>query len=274
MESDLIPPNTVDPAKEASRREGELVKPFTEHLEDLRKVLIKSLLAVGVVCAVCFFFTERIVAVYEWPLTSMLGSSPQGVDAGRKILRSLSPADAFMVSLKAVVVTGLILASPVVFYLVWSFVRPGLTDRERRVAIPIFAGGTVCFLTGVAFCYFVVLRLALGFFWRYTMSMGVDPDWTIGNYMSFTAMFLLSFGIIFEMPVLSAFLAWLGLVSGDLLTKNRRYAYVILVFLAAVLTPGPDFVSTLLMLGPMVILYELSIRVIRMVEKRGMEGKN
>jgi len=261
--SALAEPSTRERVKENAR---ELVKPFTEHLEDLRTVLIKSIVAVAIVCGVCLFFTDDIVRLYERPLASLGDQSDGAKEFTHAMLRSLHPADAFMTSIKVVVVTGLILSSPIVFYFLWSFVQPGLKPREQKLVIPVFAGGLLFFLLGVAFCYLVVLRLCLGFFYSYSMKMNIRPEWSIDNYISFVSMMMLAFGVVFEMPVLSAMLAKIGLVSSRFLSSKRLHAYLIIAIVAGVITP-PDVFSQVLLIVPMIGLYEVSIFVIKLIEK-------
>ncbi len=254
------------PPEERPLADQDLVKPFTEHLEDLRYVLIKSLVAVAITCVVCLYFTDDIVHIYEWPLTSLAGSLPEAKDLSHSMLRSLHPADAFMMSIKVVVVTGLIFASPFIFYFIWGFIRPGLNPHEKRVAIPVFAGGILFFLLGVIFCYFVVLRICLRFFYTYTVKMNIQPDWSVDNYISFVAMLLLAFGLVFEMPVLAACLAKFKLITSRFLTAKRLHAYLVIAILSAILTP-PDVFSQTLLIIPMIGLYEFSILVIKSIEK-------
>lgn len=263
--NEIMPVDGAGLGEEAS---GEVVKPFTEHLEDLRFVLIKSLAALGICSAVCLYFAGEIMRVFEWPLNRLIvENGAKADDVKRLLLRSLHPADAFMISIKVVVVTGLIVASPLIIYFLWQFVSPGLTSRERRTAVPIFAGGLVFFLAGVAFCYFVVLRICLSFFYSYTVRMAIQPDWTIDNYISFVSLMLIAFGVVFEMPVVAALLAKFRLITSQYLCAKRLMAWFIIAIIAALVTP-PDVLSQILLIVPMIGLYEISILIIRVIEKR------
>jgi sec-independent protein translocase protein TatC len=245
--------------------EAGAVKPFTEHLEDLRGVLIRSLVALGVACAACLYFTDDIIKIFEWPLTSVAERIGSGAELRKTLLRSYHPTDALMVSFKVVIVTGLILASPYIFYQIWRFVRPGLKIHERHLAIPAFAAGVILFLTGVAFCYFLLLRFCLGFCWDYTLKMNVQPDWSIDNYISFVSFMMLAFGVVFEMPILAALLTKLQLINSRLFTGKRRYFYFGIAIVSALLTPS-DFISMPMMIVVMIGLYEFSIFIIKWVE--------
>lgn len=236
-------------------QKGKDAKTFLEHLEDLRGVLIKSLLAVAVSAAVCFFFIAKIIDFFKRPLFAAIKTSG---DMGPAILRSLNPSEVFVISIKAVVVVAIIIASPVIFYQLWRFILPGLTRRESSLAIPVFTWSVFFFFLGVAFSYFVVLKVSLWFFWEYTVRMGIRPEWTFKDYMSFVSVLLLAFGIIFEMPVLSAVLAKLKLINSKTLSEKRLYAILIIFIVAAVITP-PDVFSQVLLAVPMIGLYEISI---------------
>jgi sec-independent protein translocase protein TatC len=260
--------NDVDhPHHDAANSESEInpvqgeAKPFLEHLEDLRWVIIKSLIVMVIFGTVCFLFSDRIVDFFKAPLMSMGSFSASADSLGKGVLRSLHPADFLVTSLKLAALVGLMLASPFVLYFFWSFIAPGLTTSERRAVLPIFISGLFFFLLGVWFCYRVVLKISLYFLWKYTLDRGIMPDWTFDNYISFVSMMMLAFGLTFEMPVVFAFLAKFGLINYRTLTTKRRYAYFILVVLAAIITP-PDVASLIILSIPMIGLYELSILVV------------
>ena len=250
--------------KDEAELEEKEVKPLSEHLEDLRRVLLKSVIAVGVGTFACFYFAGPIVHVLERPFFDMLRSTGQGEGA---VLVSLKPAEVFMVSCKAALAAAIILTSPYVLYQLWTFVSPGLTGKERRVVIPILASALIFSLIGIAFCYFFVLRLCLAFFWNYSNYMGVKQQWTIGSYLSFAVTLLVAFAIAFEMPVAAALLAKFNLVRSRWLAGKRLHAALVIFIVAAILTP-PDVVSQLLLAFPMLGLYELSILAARLLETR------
>jgi sec-independent protein translocase protein TatC len=251
----------------------EETKPFLDHLEDLRWVLIKSLIVIAVFVTLSFLFTDQIVEFFKGPLLSMGSFSASTDSLSKGVLKSLHPADFLVTSLRLSAIIGLVLASPFVIYFFWSFVSPGLTTRERRATIPIFIGGLFFFLLGAGFCYRVVLRISLYFLWKYTIDRGISPEWTFDNYISFVLMMLLAFGLTFEMPVVLAFLAKFNLITYETLTSKRRYAYFILVVLAAIISP-PDVASMIILAIPMIGLYELSILIVRLVGREKMQHRD
>ncbi len=172
-----------------------------------------------------------------------------------------------MVSLKVWVVASLLMTSPFLIWQLWAFVGPAFTSSEKRYFYPVVAATSVLFLGGVAFGYFFVLPKGLTFL----LNFGGDT-FNVQNrateYFTFVALFVLAFGLIFEMPVVLVLLAKVGVISDRFLRKNRRYAIVIMALFAALLTPGQDAFSMIAMLIPMLILYEVSIPIARIVQPK------
>jgi sec-independent protein translocase protein TatC len=158
-------------------------------------------------------------------------------------------------------IAAVFVASPVLFYQAWKFVAPGLYEREKRYVQPFVFFATIFFVAGAAFCYYVVFPVGYRFFIDQYESIGVSPSIRISEYLSFSARMLLAFGATFEMPVVTFFLARMGLVSYKSMLAYGRYAVLIIFIVAGVLTPGPDVASQLLMAGPLLVLYALSIGV-------------
>jgi sec-independent protein translocase protein TatC len=165
-----------------------------------------------------------------------------------------------MTKLMVGIVGGFLLSLPLTFYQLWLFIAPGLHDHERRFVLPFVALSTLCFLAGAAFCYEFVLPVAFTFFSGEFQSLNVAPQIRMEEYLSFTIKFLLVFGAIFELPILSYFLARGGLLTHRWLLEKIRYSVVVIFIVAAILTP-PDVVSQLLMAGPLLVLYALCIGV-------------
>jgi len=241
-------------------------EPLLEHLERFRVVIIESVAAVVIAGIICFVFAARIVDLLMIPLHNASATSGF-TDSEGLILRSVWPAEAFLASLKVALIAGTILASPVIFHLLWRFVRVRLEARGKRLALAVVTTAVTFFFMGIAFCYFLVLPLCLLFFWQYNARMGIAPEWTVGSYMSFSAMLLLSFGLVFEMPVAAAVLAKLGVLSSKVLVKNFWYAAFIIFIVAAILTP-PDIMSQILLGVPMMGLYGLSILAAKVFARR------
>ena len=171
-----------------------------------------------------------------------------------------APMDKFLAHIKVSLFSGVVLASPFWIYQVWAFVSPGLHKTEKHFGIFFIFFGTTLFLTGISFVYYIVYPLAFDFLMNF--GGGTDqPMISINEYLSFFITTTFVFGITFEMPLIFTILARLGIVSKDFLAKNRRYAIVLLAMMSAMFTP-PDVISMLLMLIPMVLLYELSILLV------------
>lgn len=245
--------------------------PFLSHLEELRRRLIVSLIAIGVGFALSFQFSERIMGFLKRILTTSyaLQSSYPYVAILTKPAPQLifvGPAEAFWAHIKIGFLTGLLLAIPFLLFELWRFVSPGLLPRERRYALPFVILGTVFFFFGIAFCYFVVLPFGMNFLLTYKTEH-LTPMLSIGLFIDFTVKFLIAFGLIFQLPLLMSLAARLGLVTSTFLARNRKYAVLLNFVIAAILTPTPDIFNQALMAGPLCLLYEVGIWAARLIEK-------
>lgn len=238
---------------------ADVTMPLTAHLEELRWRLIKVLAAIGLGFLVSYAFADALVSLLTRPLLSM---NPGDAGAGSLVeLIGTGVVEAFFTKLKVSAIAGLFLGSPVVFFQLWMFVAPGLYDNEKRLARPFVFFGTLFFVSGAAFCYAAVLPVAYRFFIEQYGSIQVKPQIRIGEYLTFTSRMLLAFGVTFEMPVATFFLARIGLVDHRMMVRSLRYAILVIFVVAAVLTPGPDVASQLLMAAPLLLLYGVSIGV-------------
>ena len=231
--------------------------PFLDHLEELRWRVLWSLLAV-IAASVAGFFM-----VTEFDVLGLLIDPIEPFLAGSR-LKYLSPTDPFFITLKLAILVGLVLASPVVVYQVWAFFSPALMPAEKKVIIPALYFGLVLFAAGVAMAYWVVLPVTL----RFTMGFqteSLEQSIVIGEYMNVVTRLLLAFGIVFEMPVVILVLAALGLVTPEFLAEKRRYAIAAITVVSAVITPGDVITITILMMLPLILLYEVSIMLARLV---------
>jgi sec-independent protein translocase protein TatC len=221
---------------------------LTEHLTELRVRVIYSLWGILVGFIICYNFTD---VMFDWvrkPIQPYLQTGG---------LVFTAPMDKFIAHLKLAFFGGLVLACPFWVYQLWKFVAPGLYQKEKKYSIGFIFAGSVLFLTGVAFTYFIVFPMAF----KFLMTYGGDVDKpmiTIQQYMSFFLMTSLMFGASFELPVVLVILGMLGVVNQKFLREKRRYAIMSMAVLSAVITP-PDLLSMVLMLVPLVILYEISI---------------
>lgn len=166
---------------------------------------------------------------------------------------------------------GILFASPVIFLQAWRFVAPGLYRHEKRVLFPFAAVSSLCFLGGAAFGYFVVFPPAFRFFLGYSSNI-LDPLPGVSEYFSLALQLLISFGVIFELPVFMVFLAKAGVVDAAFLRRNRKYALLISFIVAAIVTPTSDVVNQLLMAGPLVILYEISVVAVAVFGRHRFSG--
>lgn len=242
------------PAPAEDGEDGEAAgKPMSlmDHLSELRVRLVRCSIAVGLGFLACWAVVDPIFNALVDPLLAVL---PKGSHA---IYTTLP--EGFFTRMYIAFVAGVFVASPVIFYQVWSFIAPGLYEEEKRYIIPVAVLSALFFMAGGAFCYFVVFPYAFSFFVSFaTESIVAMPK--VSDYLSFVLKLILAFGLIFEMPLFAFFLARMGLITAAMMRKARRYAILAIFVVAAILTP-PDVVSQLLMACPMLVLYELSILV-------------
>ncbi len=235
--------------------------PFTLHLEELRKRLIICFASVGIGFVICYFFSQEIFELLSRPLLKVM---PEG----EKMVFTALP-EAFLTYLKMALVSGIILSSPLVFYQIWMFVSPGLHETEKSYSLPFVAFSTLFFVGGAAFGYFVVFPYGFKFFMGFASDY-VRPLPSIREYLSLALKLLMAFGLVFQLPVFVFFLSKLGIVNATMLRSKQKYAILLIFVVAAVLTP-PDVASQLMMAGPLMILYEISIWVARIFGKKKEE---
>lgn len=247
-----------DVAEDAVQTEGTAPEPipsmsFLEHLEELRRRIIYSILAVGGGFLVAWGFSDRIFTVMQQPIMEAL--QRHGME---ERLVYLSPIEPFNMYLKIGLLGGVFLASPVVLYQVWMFISPGLYRQEKRYAVPFLFATVGLFLAGGYFGFRIAYPMALDFLIGYGEQF--QPMITIGAYASMFLTVIIGMGVVFEMPVLIFFLALMRVVSARFLWNNFRYAVLGIFIISAVLTP-PDVLSMMIFAGPMMGLYLLSIGV-------------
>jgi len=233
--------------------------PLTAHLQELRKRLILSFVAIGIGFFVCYTFKEPIFNILASPLMNKV--MPSG---GSLIFTSV--AEAFFTYMKVAFIAGLILAFPFVLYQIWAFVAPGLYQKEKRYVIPFVLGGSLFFAVGVLFGYYVAMPTVFRFLIGYATDF-IKPMPSMKEYLSFSIKFLLIFGLVFEFPVVLVLLAKIGVIDARMLARQRKYAILLIFIFAAVMTP-PDFISQVLMALPLIGLYELSIILCRLFGKK------
>jgi sec-independent protein translocase protein TatC len=239
--------------------ESDVRMPLTAHLEELRTRIIRALLATVGGGLLAWLVIERLVTFLLAPLAALRPDQSLIIGTG--------VTEAFFTKLKVAAIGGIFLASPVIFYQLWRFVAPGLYEREKRVALPFSIAASIFFVTGAAFCYWLVFPVAFSFFLDEFASIGVAAQIRVSEYLSFASRMLLAFGVTFELPVVTFFLARVGIVTHRTLIAWWRYAIIVIFVVAAVLTPGPDVASQMLMAAPLLVLYALSIGVAYVVAR-------
>lgn len=235
--------------------------PFTSHLDELRKRIIICIVAVAVGFFGSYFFAEQIFDILIKPLQAELPPDSMFIFTGLP--------EAFFVYLKLSLFGGILLASPVLLWEVWCFVAPGLYDQEKKYVYPFVIFSTLLFATGVSFGYFVVFPIAFKFFMGYSSEI-IKPLPSIKEYLNFSCKLLFAFGVVFELPLFTLFLAKIGLVNEKMLRSKRKFAILGIFAVAAILTP-PDVVSQILMAIPLLVLYEISILVAKYFGKKEEE---
>jgi sec-independent protein translocase protein TatC len=226
---------------------------LTEHLEELRWCLLKSVLAIVIASCICYFFSDLVFGFVVAPLRRNLQPGQNLIGTG--------VTEAFFIEIKVALAAGAFFSCPVIFYQLWRFIAPGLSGRERRWVLPFVLCATLFFLGGAFFCYQIVLPVAFKYFVEQYETMGVSPAIRIGEYFTFFFRMVLAFGVTFELPVFTFFLVRLGIWDYRFMLRSFRYAILVIFILAAILTPTPDVINQCLLALPMLVLYVLSIGV-------------
>lgn len=242
------------------------------HIVELRKRLGLSVIAVLIMFAVSFSFRNEILSWVIQPLNDALNIAATSMKKTHGSVTTQQVGGAFFVALKVSFFAGFLGALPYVLYQLWLFIAPGLYDNEKRLAIPFVVGGTVMFLIGVLFAYYVVTPLGFEFLIKFGSELYL-PMINIEDYVGFFTKIMIGFGLAFELPVIAFLLGAMGLITDRTLIDFFKYAVVLIFIAAAVLTP-PDILSQLLMAIPLVGLYGLSILIVRMVNPEIKETTN
>ncbi|MGE5314120.1 MAG: twin-arginine translocase subunit TatC [Acidobacteriota bacterium] len=230
---------------------------FLDHLEELRWRIIKAVGALLLAAIAAGFFADFLVQdVLLGPLHMV-----------HLKVQVLTPYGIMLLYMEVVLFAALILAMPVILYQLWAFVAPGLMPNERQYASRIVFFTSVCFLGGVAFGYFVLVPTALKFFASFG-TQNIDLNIAADRYISFILSMILGAGLVFELPMISFFLAKFGIITPQFMRKYRRHAVIVILIVSAVVTPTPDIVTQSLLAAPMMILYEISIFIAAFAQKK------
>ena len=234
--------------------------PLTSHLEELRRKLIISAVSWLVAFLACYAIAEPLFDMIATPVRAAL---PEGAS-----LVFITATEPFFTYLKISALAGLLIAMPVIFWQIWSFIAPGLYQHEKRYIIPFVLASTLCFATGAFFGYRYVFPMAFKVLIEFGTGSGdLSAMLSMGSYLSLSSKLLLAFGLVFELPVVIFFLARMGIVDHKMLARNRKFALLAAFLTGAMLTPPDVFSQTALAL-PFIILYEIGIIVARLFGKR------
>lgn len=223
---------------------------FLEHLDELRKRIIRALLSLSVGVAIAVYFLEEMINFVMRPLSATL---PPGAS-----FIFTYPTEAFMLRIRIALIAGLFIATPLVFWQVWQFVAPALYAKERRYAIPFVLLSSIGFVGGAAFSHYVAFPLMWKFFASFSDDMIVFMP-RIEDTFSMYMRMLLGMAAVFQMPAMVFFLARMGVITARWMIRQFKYAVLVIVVIAAIITPSSDVASQLIVAGPMVVLYGLSI---------------
>ncbi|ABO49653.1 Sec-independent protein translocase TatC [Desulforamulus reducens MI-1] len=225
-----------------------------EHLEELRRVLIISLIATFIMAGVCWFFSDQILEIILQPVLA----------TGNK-MHYIGIMEALMTKIKLSVFLGFLTALPIILWQFWSFIMPALRKVEKIYFTIFVIISYVFFIGGILFAFYTVFNIGV----KFLLHFGGEellPMLTIGNYVSFAMMFILPFGVIFELPLAVFLLAQLGVINYQWMVKKRKMAILISVVAGAVLVPSPDIITPLMMATPMYLLFEVGVTIVKVVE--------
>ena len=232
--------------------------PLTAHLTELRTRLVISMAAIVAGSIGSYIFAERIFAFLAAPLIKNLPEDSHLIFTG--------VAEGFFTYLKTALYSGVFFAMPVVLFEIWLFISPGLYKKEKRYGLPFIFFSTLFFVGGAAFGYFIVFPFGFQFFLGFETD-AIHPLPSIKEYLSFTVKLIMAFGLIFELPLFTFFLARMGIVTGKFMASQRRYAILLIFVISAAITP-PDPLTQIMMAGPLIVLYELSVIVARVFGRK------
>jgi sec-independent protein translocase protein TatC len=242
---------------------GDIVKPFLDHMEDLRWTIIKCLVILIVCMIAAFWNRQELMHLLKEPL---MIADPTGELA--KTIRSDNIIDSFMISFKLAFYVGITAAMPFILYFIADFTLPALTKKERRILIPGFLMGLILFLTGVLISFFYITPHTLAFFWDDAKKMELYSLWTWKNYIGFFTWLSIGFGLMCEVPLIVLLLAGFGIVNHKFLSSTRNYAITIILILSAIIAPSPDPLTLLILSIPIIAMYEACIWIVWLMEGR------
>ena len=259
---------------------------FIDHLEVLRGHLFRSVVAIAIGAVVAGIFNKFIIKNIllgptqdSFPTYGVICKIGKSLNLGNALcmqgihlkMQSTVVSGQFSMWFTVVLVSGLILAFPYVFYQFWKFIKPALTKRELNKTRGVIFWVSFLFFTGVLFGYLIVAPYAINFFFHFQLDEMIENRWTINSYIDMMLPLVLGSGLAFQLPLVMYFLAKIGIVGGDYLARVRKYAIVVIFIVAGIITPGPDVISQLAVALPLLLLYEISIILAKRVDKERAE---
>lgn len=238
---------------------------FLDHLEELRWRIIKALLGIIVGSIVTAFFID-------WIVNNILFSPAKNTVPPLTII-NLKPYGQFLLYMEVIIIGGAVLSVPNIIYQFWKFIEPALKPNERKYIVSIVLFTTVCFLSGVVFSYYLLLPAALGFFAGFGTT-AIENNIAANEYLSFVISMVIASGLVFELPMASFFLSKIGILKPSLMRKYRRHAVIAILLIAAIVTPGPDITSQVMLGIPLFVLYEISIFICKYSQRKEKPGLN
>ncbi len=245
---------------------GDEEKPFLEHLEDLRTMIVRIVMTLIISTIGTFVFYQELFAAILYPL--VLAGFAKNLEEARKILINTDVAGPFMMAVNVSLIAAVIISFPLLLVFLLQFILPGLKPNEKKLVFPAIAIGTGLFLSGATFSYWVVLPKALQFFAEFAKSVGAIQMWTLSEFITFTTRFILVFGISFELPVIVMALVKLDILNYKIMKSTWRHAIVAITLFAAIITPTPDVFTLMLMSGPLYVLYAICVWLAYAMEKK------
>jgi len=238
---------------------------LTDHLVELRKRLVRCVIILFIGFGACYYYKDFIFDIVTRPLVHVLPKNSYLIYTGL--------TEAFFVYMKLAFFASLIITCPFIIYQIWKFISPALHSTEKKYVLPFVLFSTLLFISGVLFGYFIALPPAFEFFVSFN-NQYLQSMISFSDYISLFVTFLLGFGLSFELPVFMFFLAKLGIVNSQMLSKQRKYAILVIFIVAAILTPSPDALSQILMAIPLMFLYEVSIFITKFAGKKKIDSES
>jgi sec-independent protein translocase protein TatC len=243
--------------KEISINTNKKEMPFTQHLEELRQSIIISAIALVLTTIICFYFNKELIELLLAPLKNNI----KNVE-----IIFVSPGEAFTSTIRASLLTGLILALPIILNRLYWFIGPGLTKKEKVLSIPVLVFSYILFLMGITFSYKLLLPFGIKFLVEFAPT-NIHPMISIGNYISFSSTLIIGTGIVFQLPIIITILGIIGIVNSILLKKYRKHFLLVSFVLGAIITPSVDMITQSILAAALYLLYEISIISVTLVSK-------